>query len=108
MANYVEYNHNNSGGVDWLSAADWQKLIDAGWVVADRNSYSGRIYSATRTGLSLHDAIVEWQKITGQNPAEQGCNCCGRPNSFYEYDEKGNFVACMNVNYGPATWEVGK
>jgi hypothetical protein len=102
---FVEYNHNNSGGVDWLKAQDWQKLVDAGWIVDQENS---RIYSAKRIGLSLYDAIVEWQNVTGLDPAAEGCNCCGRPHSFYEYDEKENFVACMSINYGPATWEVSK
>lgn len=83
---------------------DWKKLIDAGWIVNHRGAE--RIYSAKRIGLSLHDAIVEWQKVTGLDPAAMGCNCCGRPHNFYEYDNNDQMVACMNVNYGPATWSV--
>ena len=107
MANYVEYRHNNSGGRDWLTKDHWNALIKAGWIVADHSTYGDRIHSVKRTSLSLHDAIVEWQKVTGLDPAATGCNCCGRPHSFYEYDENDNFVACMNVNYGVNTWEIG-
>lgn len=105
MAQHVEYQHNNSGGFDWLTPTMWDDLVKAGWVVD--NKFGNRIYSVIRHGLSLHDAIVEWQKVTGLDPAAMGCNCCGRPHNFYEYDEENNLIACMNVNYGPATWEVG-
>lgn len=106
MSHYVEYNHNNSGGVDWVTPEMWENLVKAGWKVTRTSSWGSRIHSAERHGLSLHDAIVEWQSITGLDPAAMGCNCCGRPHSFYEYDENDNLVASMNVHYGPATWSV--
>ena len=103
--NYVKYFHNNSGGLDWVHADDWKSLQDAGWILSDG---LGRIYSAKRIGLSLHDAIVEWQSVTGLDPAAEGCNCCGRPHDFTEYDANDNFVAEMVVNRAPSTWSVEK
>lgn len=103
--NYVQYSHNNSGGVDWLTADDWKKLQEAGWILSDG---LGRIYSAKRIGLSLHDAIVEWENVTGQDAAAEGCNCCGRPHDFTEYNENGEFVAEMVINRVPSTWSIEK
>jgi hypothetical protein len=28
-------------------------------------------------------AVAEWEKITGQNAMDEGCNCCGAPHTFY-------------------------
>lgn len=108
VKNYVQYSHNNSGGVDWLTSDDWKKLEEAGWILSDRNTYSNRIYSAKRIGLSLHDAIVEWESTTGLDAAAEGCNCCGRPHDFTEYGENDKFVAEMVVNRAPSTWSVEK
>lgn len=105
MANYVEYSHNNSGGVDWLTSEDWKKLEEAGWTLSSWSN-SERIHSAKRTGLSLRDAIVEWENVTGLDAAAEGCNCCGRPHDFTEYGENDKFVAQMVVNRAPSTWSV--
>jgi hypothetical protein len=108
MKNYVEYSHNNSGGVDWMKKDDWQKLIDAGWIVDDRQRCSGRIFSAKRIGLSLEDAVTEWEKITGMDAAEEGCNCCGRPHYFLMYGEKEEPKAELVIVRQPNTWKVEK
>lgn len=78
----VEYWHNNSGGSDWLTDADWAALEAAGWVPGERN-YRGRPFGATRTGLSFDAAVAEWESITGQDSRVEGCPCCGQPHSFY-------------------------
>lgn len=43
--------------------------------------------AAIREGLSMADAIAEWERITGANSAELGCSCCGPPHSFSSDDE---------------------
>lgn len=106
MAHYVEYSSNNSGGVDWVTPEMWDKLIEAGWIVDTK--FGGRIYSVNRHGLSLRDAIVEWQTLTGLDPAAVGCNCCGVPHRFMELNDEGRPVAEMQIVIGPATWEIGQ
>lgn len=31
---------------------------------------------------SIYDAIKEFEKLTGQDVSDEGCNCCGPPHSF--------------------------
>lgn len=96
---YIEYTHNNSGGVYWLSEKNWQDLIEAGWIVV--TTFSKRILSIKRIGLSMDDAVAEWEKITGLDSQAQGCDCCGMPHAFYEFDEEDEFISEMNATYGP-------
>ncbi len=89
----VEYSSNNSGGSWWLSDEDWKALEEAGWVVewrknseyadADGRWLGALATSAIREGLSLGDAIAEWESVTGENSADLGCSCCGPPHSFF-------------------------
>jgi hypothetical protein len=52
-------------------------------VVQADNRYLGDLAShATRTGLSLADAIAEFERTTHQDTSDEGCNCCGPPHSF--------------------------
>lgn len=101
---YVKYSSNNSGGYWWLTDEDWRNLEAAGWVVdwvKDGSGYRGRdkddptrflgalATSAKRYDVREPNAIAEWTAITGQDPDEEGCPCCGQPHSFYAgYDEK--------------------
>lgn len=93
----VTYSSNNSGGSWPLSDDQWHALEDAGWAVrwvaTDRgmigrsSSGDGRwlgalAVHADREGLSLGDAIDEWERITSENSADLGCPCCGPPHSF--------------------------
>jgi len=103
---YVEYSSNNSGGGWWLSDADWLDLEAAGWEVdwlKDDEFYRGWLdhngrwlgalaKSARRYGVSERMAMAEFQDITGQNPDNSGCHCCGQPHNFYVYDENGEMV----------------
>lgn len=95
----VTYHSNNSGGDWWLSDDDWRNLEKAGWEVhwfKDDSYYSeytsvqedGRWLGAlageaTRKGLSLRDAIAEWEEVTGEFAYAEGCSCCGSPHDFY-------------------------
>ena len=94
----VTYSSNNSGGYWWLKDDDWLALEAAGWKVdwvADNPRFGtgdrwlgALAMRATREGLTLRESVEEWEEITGQNAADQGCNCCGSPHDFY--DERGN------------------
>ena len=80
---YVEYITNNSGGSWWLSDDDWKALEAAGWRVEWRRFLGSSAQRATRQGLKKKEAIDEWKRVTGQNPKEKGCECCGQPHNFY-------------------------
>ena len=80
---YVEYNANNSGGSWWLSDGDWKALEAAGWKVKWYRFLGSSAQRATRQGLSLEEAIAEWKRVTGQDPEDEGCWCCGPPHNFY-------------------------
>jgi hypothetical protein len=85
----VEYNSNNSGGDWWLSDRDWFKLEKAGWVVEWRNNAHKPIASnASKEFNDIKEALIEFEKITGQEVTAQGCNCCGPPHNF-TWEENG-------------------
>tara|TARA_Y100001951_G_scaffold105377_1_gene122746 strand:+ start:6124 stop:6477 length:354 start_codon:yes stop_codon:yes gene_type:complete len=104
---YVEYDSNNSGGHWWLDDDQWRALEAAGWevdwvaekkssfVTADSNGrWLGALaQSATRRGLSLNEAVDEWQRVTGECATDAGCPCCGVPHNFTEYDSSDKYVA---------------
>lgn len=96
----VRYSSNNSGGGWWLSDDDWKNLEESGWEVRwveDDPFYIGQrvggrwlgalAKEAKRDGLSLDDAIKEWENITGEIAEEEGCPCCGPPHNFYERED---------------------
>lgn len=72
---YVEYSSNNSG-----SGTAGSRFLG---VLAKR---------AFRLNLSLRDVADEFVKITGADPLDPGCACCGQPHNFTEYDDQGKFV----------------
>jgi hypothetical protein len=87
----VEYRTNNSGGSFWLADKNWKDLEAAGWNVKwrSRRFLGALATTATREGLSMGDAIDEWERVTGLDSAALGCNCCGAPHSFS--DSEGNY-----------------
>lgn len=100
LATYVVYNSNNSGGYDWLKKEDWQKLVDAGWIIKHEG------FSAKRYGLSLREAIEEFAEITEQDPGAQGCNCCGPPHEFDERDiATDNYIRSM-THVVEESWDI--
>ena len=99
----VEYNSNNSGGEWWLKDEDWLALEAAGWKVdwcrddvspgiRDGRFLGALATSATREGLSLQQAVAEWERVTGELSEETGCPCCGQPHSFSLYDDDGEYL----------------
>lgn len=99
MIKKVTYRSNNSGGSWWLTDKNWKALEEAGWKVdwikdSDKEFYSGRdrwlgalAMSAERIGLSMQDAVAEWEKITRLNSTDAGCACCGQPHNFSYYED---------------------
>lgn len=105
--NRVTYSSNNSGGYWWLEDKDWAELEKAGWEVSwkrdDKSEFGGAdkdgrwmgalATDATRYGLSIRDAVDEWEEVTGLDAYDAGCNCCGQPHNFTEYDENDSYVS---------------
>lgn len=116
--NTLVYDTNNSGGSWWLTEEDWDKLAAAGWnvhwVTWDKKwgGYSrpistyknplrkivkkksgdwlgAKACSAAKKFDNPDEGIAEWSRITGQDPNDEGCPCCGPPHSFEWYDSTG-------------------
>lgn len=102
----LDYSSNNSGGRWWLKDEDWLALERAGWVIdwyADRsiegrgyNPYSdGRFLDALAGGAhkivenreEANEALSEFERLTGSNIDDEGCNCCGKPHYFTLYNQ---------------------
>lgn len=118
----TEYSSNNSGGDWWLTDQNWRDLEAAGWTVnwfANDPHYNGEgtgpydfgkmtdkdgrwlralASHATREGLSMRDAIAEWERVTGESSNALGCSCCGTPHSFS--DDEGNYYSPSYPSYG--------
>lgn len=84
----VRYYSNNSGGAWWLELRHWKKLERAGWSVAwqEREFLGAMAMSASRVGLTLEQAKLEWEITVGMDPDAEGCECCGPPHEFVEED----------------------
>ena len=82
---------NNSGGSYWLTLYQYDKLEEAGFSVRRPSEDKKRYYDARGfvvTVAAPNEDIAEriakemFYDATGQNPDDQGCNCCGRPFDF--------------------------
>jgi hypothetical protein len=119
---YVEYISNSSGGGWWLGDSDWHKLQEAGWKVdwiadekrddeflgalANGDRFLGALATrAKRYGLDLESAVREWESITGQSAADDGCNCCGQPHEFVERGDDGSYLRSVEIVRNN-TWTV--
>lgn len=99
----LRYRSNNSGGSWWLTDENWKALERAGWTVkwkADETrdlfkpGANGRWLGALATECEKvfdtpQEGVAEWADITGQNPGDEGCNCCGNPHNFDWTDADG-------------------
>lgn len=105
----TRYRANNSGGSWWLTDENWYALEAAGWDVEwvkdghgplmrpGEDRWLGALaWSATREGLTLSDAIAEWERVTSQCSADLGCGCCGPPHGFDFEGDNGE-----RVHYSP-------
>lgn len=105
----LEYTHNNSGGSWWLTDDDWRNLEKAGWTVewsrdgdpewgVEDGRWLGAL--ATRAWIETDDpdeAVRKWGQITGQNPHDEGCNCCGQPHWFSYTDDEGRWHSLETI-----------
>jgi len=92
----IEYTSNNSGGDWWLSDKNWKDLEAAGWQVnwkkdepnppKDGRWLGALATRATREGLSMDEAVAEFERITGCDSTDAGCSCCGQPHYFSRED----------------------
>jgi hypothetical protein len=84
----VRFYENNSGGRYRLTENDYTHLLDSGkWErgrSARRNVWLRTLYGNFR---SVRAAQMHFKKVTGLNPNEVGCECCGRPYEFSEEPE---------------------
>ncbi len=101
MKRYV-FEENNSGGHWWLKREDYDKLLANGWTCnipdtdprakkpwheGDDVLYGERKYTSKEFS-TIKDAVEDWQRITGRNFWEQGCNCCGAPYEIHDANYK--------------------
>lgn len=115
----IEYSSNNSGGSWWLKDADWKALQKAGWKVDWFAKEKGRLFPADKDGRwlgglaskarkrfnNIKEAVEEFEKITGQNASDEGCNCCGAPHTFYWGRAISTFRGPKDTEYGYASGE---
>lgn len=84
---YVKMRENNSGGSFWLTQKNYEDLFALGWEgegVVD-NYVEGRVL--INRVLSKRMALAQFEDVTGYSPDEEGCECCGQPFYFGEYDD---------------------
>jgi hypothetical protein len=108
----ITYNSNNSGGRWWLKDKDWKNLEKKGWKVEwygpknnplgmldkSGNRFLGALATiASKNFKTVGDAIKEFEKITGQDASDEGCNCCGPPHTFTWDDNGYNYISGENV-----------
>lgn len=61
--------------------------------------------SASKEFDSIREALEEFEKITGQDVSDEGCNCCGAPHTF---EADGTYISgddCLEYLY--ETSDVG-
>lgn len=46
--------------------------------------------SAAKATTDPSAAVAEFERVTGQNASDVGCNCCGEPHNFTFHDAEGN------------------
>lgn len=91
----IRYRSNNSGGRWWLTDDHWKALEAAGWkvewvanekdrlFVSDNGRFLGALATeASKEFESPEEGMREFERITGQDVMDEGCNCCGAPHCF--------------------------
>lgn len=106
----LEYSSNNSGGSWWLKDADWYALESAGWVIewfADSDFHkserflgalASHAHKVVGSKTEASEAIEEFERLTGSNASDQGCNCCGQPHYFTLYNDDDSHVSTFDTS----------
>src|SRR5574343_270648 len=92
------FSENNSGGSWWLTKEDYEALFEAGWIQPEPEEKDSPIrrlsqllsggvpyewrHNVTGKFASIRDAVQSFEKATGKDFFEKGCNCCGAPFSI--------------------------
>lgn len=58
-----------------------------------------------RGATSLRDAAKQWERVTGMDATDAGCQCCGQPHTFTLYDDNGKWVEAGPSTSYTASWE---
>lgn len=101
----IRYGANNSGGKNWVTKKDWLALEKAGWKVEWRDKDSLDVKFGWLADYASKDfetpaqAMREFEKITGADVSDEGCNCCGAPHSFRWGDEYVSGEECLEYLY---------
>ena len=69
-------------------ATSYDEAVD---LAKRHGAYMGRALatSCAKAGPDPEALVEEWARITGQNPGDEGCNCCGKPHEFEWIDSEG-------------------
>ena len=113
----IQYRTNNSGGSYWLNKRHWDALVADGWRIHD-NGYSREPHDATLDcesdgeDESFLEAVTRWERATGMNASDEGCNCCGPPHTFQLADDgpgwesySGQSILMLKYPDGPTSLE---
>lgn len=102
-----KFSENNSGGSWWLNREQYDKLFTAGWEYHateydKENKYDTQPHLDKKDSTvpygwrhnlvgefnSIREAVESFERATGQDFFEEGCNCCGAPFSIASEDHK--------------------
>lgn len=86
--------------VNWVKEGDIFNDLDQTGVP---RWLGARAREATKEFEIPGDAMREFEKITGKQVTDEGCNCCGAPHRF-SWEERGKSVSasgerCLNYLY---------
>ena len=92
----VEYTHNNSGGSQWISRKEVERLEAVGWKAfwfdSERFYRATKVFEASCSALARAEGEQELEFFAGLNLDARGCPCCGPPHYvsvevYHEGDE---------------------
>ena len=94
----VTLRQNNSGGSYWLSQAQFDALVADGWkpdphpsglsFKKDKDANLQLDVPVADEDAAITIAKIEFARVTGQDPNDIGCTCCGPPFSFDTWQDK--------------------
>ncbi len=95
----IRYTANNSGGQQWLTHDNWKALESAGWEVKWNSYLQTPARHASKEFETARDALLEFERVTGQDVSARGCLCCGPPHQFDWNDDHVAGYGCLDILY---------